>query len=320
MVQRLASLNVDNEQTVPPARHPGRIRDEEPPEPRSSRFGFWFAMICLAGALVGGALYLYPRLAEYGSQLNGLHGALAGIRERMGETERRVGELSPEIESFKANLADAGRRLEQKLNSGMEQARKSTQDLAASLRREMLEAIGAQEKAADLRFRDLEARQQTEAMRSARLEQQVAQLNRQLAGLTQDVDDKRNASARESEVLRNQVQQADNRLDRVSSFQDRPRERFEVSRGKSERIAPGIYLHVTRTDPRYRRYQGWLQVVNDGKIVWLRDKSVLEAVTFHAGQRNGQYDLVVTALNQGGVAGYLILPSVGESGAQATGM
>jgi hypothetical protein len=73
-------------------------------------------------------------------------------------------------------------------------------------------------------------------------------------------------------------------------------------------------LHVSGVNPRYRRYHGWLQLVKDGKILWLRDQSVLQTVAFHAGEKGLRHDLIVTGLTEGGVAGYLIFPSVGESG------
>ncbi len=315
---RLSAIEVEeDERTVPPAHHHlGRARDwdEEPPEPRKSRLGFWFVMICLAGALLGGAWYFYPRLEAYRSQLNGLPETLSAIRERMGAAEQRLGDLPAQIESLKERAAGASQRLEQKLNSGLEQARKGTRDLAVSMRREMLEAIGAQEKTVALRFKEVEARQQAEAARSAQLEQQLAQVNQRMAAMTEDANNARTAGARESQELREQIRQTDGRVAQVASFNDRPRERFEVSRGKTQQIGPGIFLHVSGVNPRYRRYHGWLQLVNDGKILWLRDQSVLQTVAFYAGEKGLRHDLIVTALTGGGVSGYVVFPSVGESG------
>jgi hypothetical protein len=321
-VSKLSAIEVEDERPVPPAHHVGRVRDwdEEPPEPRKWRLGFWFVMICLAGALLVAGWYLYPSLEQYRSQLNGLPEAMSAFRTRIGETERRLGDLPAQIESLRERAADASQRLEQKLNSGLEQARKGTRDLAVSMRREMLDAIGAQEKTVALRFKELEAQRQADAVRSAQLEQQVAQLNERMATMTEEANNARTAGTRESQDLREQIRRTDGRVAQVASFNDRPRERFELSRGKTQQISPGILLHINRVNPRHRRYDGWLQLVNDGKFLWLRDQSMLQTVAFYGGEKGLRHDLIVTGITEGGVAGYLILPSVGESeGAPKTG-
>jgi hypothetical protein len=42
---------------------------------------------------------------------------------------------------------------------------------------------------------------------------------------------------------------------------------------------------------------------------------MLQTVPFYTGEGALRHDLVITALNRGGVAGYLIFPSKGESAA-----
>ena len=197
--------------------------------------------------------------------------------------------------------------------AGLEQARKGTRDLGVSLRREMSDAIGAQQKTLATRLEELEAKQQAEAARAAGLDHQVAQLNQRVAVLTDEMQTVRALGASESQQLRAQIRETDGRLNRVASFNNRPRERFEASRGKTTQISSGIYLHFTRVDPRFRRYHGWLQLVNEGKILWLRDQSVLQTVAFNTGTGTQRHDLIVTALTEGGVAGYLILPPQVES-------
>jgi hypothetical protein len=69
-------------------------------------------------------------------------------------------------------------------------------------------------------------------------------------------------------------------LSREIDYNRRPRDRLEAGKGRSVRIGPGIMLHVSRTDPRYCRFSGWLLLSYDGKIFWLRNHSMLTAYTF----------------------------------------
>jgi len=312
----------EREQDIPATLRSRRRREEdEPPERHRSRLPLWLVIAGLAAAMTGGAWYVYPRLRAHDSQLIGMGGlpaALKTVGDRVGETERRLEDVTAQIGSVQQLAASVTQRVQAQVTAGLKQARDGTRDLGIALRREMQEAIGAQEKTVTARFSELEARRQAEAARAARLEQEVAQLSQRLAAVTEDVNNVRTAGLADSQQLREQLRQTDGRVERVASFNNRPRERFEVVRGRTQQIAPGILLHINRIDPRYRRYHGWLQLVDEGKILWLRDRSVLQTVAFYAGKGALRHDLIVTAMTEGGAAGYLILPSRGESGTAAS--
>ena len=313
----------EREGTVPlsPRSRRRQIEEGEPPVNHRSRLPLWLAIAALAAAITGGAWYAYPRLSAYDSQLTGASGLPSAVRTvgaRVGEAERRLGDLTAQIGSAQQLAASVTRRVQAQVAAGLQQARDGTRDLGIALRREMQEAIGAQEKTVTARFSELEARRQAETARAARLEHEVAQLSQRLAAVTDEVNNVRTAGVQDSQQLREQLRATDTRVERVASFNNRPRERFEISRGRTQQIAPGIFLHINRIDSRFRRYHGWLQLVDDGKILWLRDRSVLQTVAFHAGKGTLRHDLIVTAMTEGGAAGYLILPSRGESGTAAS--
>jgi hypothetical protein len=304
--------NQDQPPNIPPPSHSPRHQDEQPPRRSRSRVGPGLAVLGVLAAAGCGAWYYDARLNEHDSLLSAMKALPLQLREfqdRLFKDEKQLVALPKEINSLRDQIAGTQQSLAQKV----EQARRSVRDMSVSVRREFQEALDAREKAAETRFRQLEAGQQSEVARAAGLEQEVAQLRQRLAAVTQDVTYVQNATALDSQRLRQEVRHTDERLTQAVSFNNRPRERFETWKGRTQEIAPGIFLHITRTDPKYRRFKGWLQLPGQGKILWLRDESMLQPVAFYAGKESLRHDLVVTGLTSDAVSGYLILPSLAES-------
>jgi hypothetical protein len=171
----------------------------------------------------------------------------------------------------------------------------------------------------EARFRQLEEQRQAEATRSAELERNVADLNEKLAAVTSDLNTVQASSKRaqqsaekDSVEIRRELQRTGDRVSQVANFQNRRRERFEVVPGREQEIAPGMLLYISKVEPRYRRFKGWLRLTETGTTLWMRDESVLQTVSFHAGKGALQHDIVVTDMSKGSVAGYLIFPANGE--------
>jgi DNA-binding transcriptional MerR regulator len=236
-------------------------------------------------------------------------GKLAGIEDRVAKIEQHGTALFQEVSAFTDRLAG----LDQKLSARLEQAQRTTRDLGVSLRREVRSVMSAQAEQNETRFAKLETSFDRETLQRTQLEREVAQLNRQLAAANDNINSLQNATTRESQQLRQEIHATDGRLTQVASFNNRPRERFEVSRGETQEIAPNILLHITRIDVRYRRFAGWVQLVDQGRFLWLRDQGALESIGFYAGEMPLRHDLIVTGLTSSGATGYLIFPRLGES-------
>ncbi|MFN0171613.1 MAG: hypothetical protein ACKV22_34790 [Bryobacteraceae bacterium] len=284
--------NQDQPPNIPPPIHSPRRVDEHPSRRSRSRVGLGLAVLCVFAAAGCGAWYYDSRLNQHDSLLSAMRALpvqLSEFQDRLFKAEKQLVVFPKEIDSLRAQIAGTQQSLAQKV----EQARRSVGDMSISVRREFQEALDVRERAAETRLRRLEVGQQSEVARAASLEQEVAQLRQRLAAVTQDVTYVQNAAALDSQRLRQEVRRSDDRLTRVVSFNSRPRERFETWKGKTQEIAPGIFLHITQTDPRYRRFKGWLQLPDQGKILWLRDESMLQPVAFHAGKQSLRHDLSI---------------------------
>lgn len=313
-----ASPVLDQEREGPPS-FSRQVRDLDPPEGGRSRFWLWFAIFVLTCGLLAGGAYWQSRLAGHDglfSQLKGWPAALELVRQQVAAAEQKLSALPGQFQSLSARLNG----LEARLAAGLDRAQKSTRDLGVSLRNQMGSEVAsarrdARDQAAALHARigELESQRQAEAARAAQLEQEVARLNARLSGIDSGVETLRGASARESNDLREEVRRTAARVAEVANFNNRERTRFEAARGTTQEISPGFRLHITRTDPRYRRFDGWLQLVNDqGRFLWLRDQSMLQTIAFYAGENTLRHDLVITDLTSRGVVGYVIFPRKGE--------
>jgi len=89
---------------------------------------------------------------------------------------------------------------------------------------------------------------------------------------------------------------------------DRNRIDFEVSRNKTQEVAPGIFLTVRDTDVERQQINGWLQISEDGRTVWLRDQSAQKVMIFATTHDERSHELVFTRVGRQGVAGYLLIP------------
>jgi hypothetical protein len=287
------------------------LEDEQPGRHRS-RAPMWVAIVALFAGLMGVGWYGISRLDDQQGALKAMNlwkGNLDALGDRVTEAERQLTAIPDTV----ADLAQRVTGFEKRLAAVHSSARKETQLAIGAVRRELRESSDAQAKNLQARISELEAARQQDLTRTAELERTVGGLNRRQGVLTSDTAANREAAMAEARQIRHDLQTTDERLTQVASFNNRPRERFEVRKGADEQIGPNILLHVSKVDPRYRQFDGWIQLVDEGKFLWLKKQDVLHSFGFYAGTRRLRHDLVVTALSPGGVAGYLILPSVGES-------
>jgi len=89
---------------------------------------------------------------------------------------------------------------------------------------------------------------------------------------------------------------------------DRNRIDFEISRNKTQEVAPGIFLTVRDTNVERQQINGWLQISEDGRTVWLRDQSAKSVMIFATTHDERSHELVFTRVGKQGVAGYLLIP------------
>jgi hypothetical protein len=83
---------------------------------------------------------------------------------------------------------------------------------------------------------------------------------------------------------------------------------FELSRNQTQEVAPGIYLTVKNTDVENQRIEGWIQIAEEGRTVWIRDQGAQKTISFATAHDLRSCVLVFTRIGKSGAAGYLLVP------------
>jgi len=169
----------------PPYVHPRRLLDEKPPSNSSSRLSLWLAIALLAGGLIGASWYGHSKLNEQGgllSQVSIWKESLNALGHRLEDVESGLQALPTEFAELKAHLSS----LEGRMANSRAEAYRGVQRLGDSIRRELRDSSDAQARVLEARIRELNAARQSDATRTAQLENRVGQLNQQLAAAVAD--------------------------------------------------------------------------------------------------------------------------------------
>jgi hypothetical protein len=85
---------------------------------------------------------------------------------------------------------------------------------------------------------------------------------------------------------------------------------FEVIKGHSQQVSPGISLGLTGVETARRRVNGWIWVMPDRRTIWLRYQSVQKPVVFYGYLDGKRRELVITRVTKNSIIGYVLVPRV----------
>lgn len=177
------------------------------------------------------------------------------------------------------------------------------------LHQQMISEMDARTSTLDARLRQVESEQAEQKAQMAQVE----------ANLKQEISSARAENGRDVSGLRQQEETNARDVTVLSQKLDRQRIDFELAKGQTMELAPGVSLRIRGMNPAYQRYQGALWLLQDHRTVWLRDQSVHEPVRFFHKDGGEPYELVVTDVTKKSVAGYLLVPVTPDGAALASG-
>jgi len=93
---------------------------------------------------------------------------------------------------------------------------------------------------------------------------------------------------------------------------------FEVSSSHSRQLTTGISLGLTRTDSSDKTADGWMWVMPDRRTIWLRSLHVSEPLVFYQDSDGRRRELVLTAVSENSIRGYLATDNSSEGPSATT--
>ena len=270
----------------------------------------------LALMIAGAAWYAYPILKRHESSLAQLvhtQQALDKIDGSLQEQRSNAVEWSKD----QKQLQDQVTSVRREMRSRIEALRKETGQAAENLFHTVQAQIERQIEGMKTRVTALESSRDADKAQIAGLQEQLSQVkgevgeqNRQLSEVRRQMENQNRDAGTESRLASLQESEQRDR-ESVEAINNRLAVRridFELTRGHSRELAPGISLGITRTDVAFRRVSGWMWVLPDRRTIWLRQQGAQEPVEFYGYTDGKKRELVITSVTKGSVAGYLLLP------------
>jgi hypothetical protein len=274
----------------------------------------WVIAILLVGG-VGALMWnSYEMSSGYKSAMAGMPGlgaALDNARSRIASAESTIGSWADENVRVKEHLS----RIENAVGTLRSEARTMAQQIKADVGRTI---VSLQD-----RIAGVESIQRENGAEVARLQNELAGLRQELVNLREDnlrqIHRVEQAAQQEQQATRSGLSDLNRKLttnqtavSALANQVDRERIDFELQNGRTQEVAPGIYLTVRRTNVQHQRMDGWLQIAKDGRILWLRDEAAQQQIDFSSQSDQRAYRLMFTKIGKTGATGYVLVP-VAES-------
>jgi hypothetical protein len=267
--------------------------------------------------IAGAAWYVYPILKRHDSSLAQLIHTQQALDKIGGNLQQQQQRKVAEWSNDQEHLQDQVTRLGREMRSRIEAVRKETSQTGESLFHTVQAQIDRQLEAMKTRVAALESSRDADKAQIAALEERLGQVrdevgeqDRQLSEVRRQMENQNRDAGIESRLasLRESEQRDRQSVEAITNRLAVRRIDFEVTKGHSRELAPGISLGITRTEVAFRRVSGWMWVLPDRRTIWLRQQGAQEPVDFY-GYRDGmKRELVITSVTKSSVAGYLLLP------------
>jgi hypothetical protein len=266
----------------------------------------WVLVVVLAAALGALAYYGYHMVKDQDTQITqlfGNQGTVSTLGQRVDAAETKLHDLAGDWQGVGQRVT----KLEGRVAADVKQTRVYAETLTQRLHQQMIAEMDARTSTLDARLRQVETEQTAQRAQMAQVE----------ANLKQDVSAVREENGRDLSGVRQLGETNARDLSAISQKLDRERIDFELAKGQTKELVPGISLRIRGMNPAYQRYHGALWLLQDHRTVWLRDQSVHEPVRFFHKDGGEPYELVVTDVTKKAVVGYLLAPVKPDAAAAA---
>ena len=268
----------------------------------------WIIIAVLA-VILGALIYYGYRTVKTQdlriTHIFGNQGALTSLGQRADAAESKLQDLTGNWQG----MAQRVTKLEGRVTADFSESRKYAETLTQRLHQQITAEMDARGSTVDARLSQIESEEAAQRAQMAQVEQ----------SLKQDLSAAREESGRDLSSVRQQEESNARGVSALSQKLDRQRVDFELAKGQTKELMPGISLKIGGVNVSHQRYHGTLHLTPDQGTVWLRDQSAQQPVRFYHADGREPYELVVTNVTKKAVAGYLLAPAKSESASSGTG-
>jgi len=286
---------------------------------------FGAIVVLIVAGLIGFSWYGYSSLKDYGpllTQVPGLQKLASTMNDRLTSM---VGKVSYWVND-QTSLTERMAKIETTVGSNLRTARSQAESLANQVGQRIREEVGQNLERLQSRVLNMESSQRENLDHVSQLQSEIGNLHQEIASLQQQnaerLSDLRQATQSDVDAIssrmttmnnqvttmNNQVIAHANRLVAVSNQIDRERVVFEVSMDKTQQVAPGIFVTLKHADVAFQKVDGWMQLADEGRILWIRGLGLQQALTFVTRADDRTHELVFTRVDPTGATGYVLLP------------
>jgi hypothetical protein len=262
-----------------------------------------WVLVAVVAAVLGAVVYHGYSTAKSQdiriTELFGNQGTLSTLGQRADAAESKLHDLAGDWQRLSQRMA----KVESRVAADAKQTRAYAETMTQQLHQQMSAELNARASTLDARLQQVESEQNAQRA-------QMAQLD---ANLKQDISAVREQNGRDLSGMRQQEETNARDVGALSQKLDRQRVDFELAKGLTKELVPGISLRVRGTNPARERYHGVLSLLQDHRTVWLQDQSAHETFRFFPKDPGEAYELVVTDVTKTAVVGYLLVPANREA-------
>lgn len=271
-------------------------------QPDEHRTGPLWAAFALLLVLLGAVSFLgYRKLRAANIQVS----QIPAMLESMSAMNGRLDDVEGKLNSWASNwqqVSDRIGKLQKTMRANYRSARKHAEVLTTQLEERMTDQMESRNYIVDTRLNRLDSEQKASQAKIAQLHQELADARQELASLRQDTNG-------DLALLHQQVTGNEQQVNDLSQQVERRRVDFELAKNRPTELSPDLSMKLAATNVRYQRFSGWLYFLPDRRFVWVHDQGVQQPVVIYDKHQARRYEVVVTSVQHGSAAGYLLLPT-----------
>lgn len=273
----------------------------------------WLLFVFVVVSMILGGAWGYRRLQAGEALIAGLpdreaiDSLIANVNARADSLVAEASALSANselIQAFSSRLAalesSIGTRFASIRNEVRQDARKEAESRVAEYWTELAGQVGEMTP----RLEELERSQEHNQAAFDDLSREMARMRSEVAG---DIAALRIRSQELGELTNARLSGNERSLEALSREVGRERLDFELFAQDQLEVAPGTILHISDTDVSRQKVDGWLHLVEQGRIVRFEDHPVQEAFVFYDTDPR-PYELVFTRVKPNEAIGFLRVP------------